>query len=133
MIDDLLILGFAVFAVAAAVARTEMFTWLRNRGRAAYLWPRPWFYLATPLRASLCPLCFSFWAAAPAPWLPVAPELEGVGRILLWLGPVGVSALLAHLTAPSEPPMLQFPDLDDVGPYPDAPTDVAHQTATEPA
>lgn len=131
MIDMLLLLGFAVFAIAVAVSRTEVFAWLRNTGRLAYALRQPWYLLATPLRATLCTTCFSFWAAIPAPWLPIVPELEGVSRILLWLAPVGISIVLAFITEPSERDSLRLPDLNDIGPRPDGLTDAAHQTADE--
>lgn len=133
MINDILVLGFAVFAAAHAISRTEIFARIRGWARKAYAWPAPLFYLSTPLRATLCPTCISFWIAAPAPWLPVAAELDGAARVLLWLAPVGVSALLAHVTEPDEPPlMMAFPDLDDVGPHPgDEPSGAEIQTADE--
>jgi len=125
-----LLLCFAVFAVAAAVSRTEMFRWLRNIGRWAYGANRAWFYVLTPARASVCTVCASFWVAAPAPFLPILPELEGINRVLIWLGPVGVSVVLAHFTEPEDPPVL--PALDDIGPHPgDELTEASTQTADE--
>lgn len=118
MIDLVVFAGLAAFAVTTAVTKTELFRFMREIGRESYLYDSWWKILTTPIRASLCHICFSFWAALPFAAAVIGhADIPAIITPVVYFSTVAVSIIIGVILD-SLPGRLEyssdFPDLSGI-------------------